>query len=100
MRQYVVDHLTEAARQPLDRSFTKTWDGGSGEFGVTNSVLHGPHGALGLESTWQLLPDGGRKLATVIFRGNGPNVSIYGSLPHWPPYVESDGNVSRISCTQ
>ncbi|MEU9925210.1 putative T7SS-secreted protein [Streptomyces griseoluteus] len=88
MRQYVTDHLANAAEQPFERTFTKQWDGGSGEFGVTNSVLHGPHGALGIESTWELLPDGGRRLSTVIFRGSGPNVSIHGNLPHWPPYIE------------
>ncbi|MGW2640816.1 hypothetical protein [Streptomyces sp. NPDC001348] len=82
----MTNHLTEATKQPFERTFTKEWDGGSGEFGVTNSVLHGPHGALGVEITWELLPDGGRRLSTVIFRGSGPNVSIHGSLPHWPPY--------------
>ncbi|MBQ1089755.1 putative T7SS-secreted protein [Streptomyces sp. B93] len=86
MRQYVTDHLTQAARQPFERTFTKEWPGGSGEFGVTESVLYGPHGALGVESTWQILPDGGHRLSTVIFRGSGPNVSIHGSLDHWPPY--------------
>ncbi|MCG8971126.1 putative T7SS-secreted protein [Streptomyces sp. CL12-4] len=86
MRQYVSDHLTQAAQQPFGRTFTKEWPGGSGEFGVTESVLHGPHGALGVESTWEILPDGGSRLSTVIFRGSGPNVSIHGSLEHWPPY--------------
>lgn len=86
MRQYVTDHLTQSAQQPFGRTFNKEWPGGSGEFGVTESVLHGPHGALGVESTWQILPDGGHRLSTVIFRGSGPNVSIHGSLDHWPPY--------------
>ncbi|MDL5204296.1 putative T7SS-secreted protein [Streptomyces sp. ALI-76-A] len=86
MRQYVTDHLPHAAQQPFGRTFSKEWPGGSGEFGVTESVLYGPHGALGVESTWQILPDGGHRLSTVIFRGNGPNVSIHGSLDHWPPY--------------
>lgn len=61
-------------------------NGGSGEFGVTNSVVHGPRGALGVESTWQLLPDGTRRLSTVIFRGSGPGVSIVKSSDKWPPY--------------
>ncbi|MFH9817538.1 putative T7SS-secreted protein [Streptomyces sp. NPDC017230] len=86
MRQYLTDHLASAAQQPFGRTFTKEWPGGSGEFGVTESVLHGPHGALGVESTWQILPEGGHRLSTVIFRGSGPNVSIHGSLDHWPPY--------------
>ncbi|MFJ4696119.1 putative T7SS-secreted protein [Streptomyces sp. NPDC088766] len=87
MRRYVTDHLSQASQQPFGRTFTKEWPGGSGEFGVTESVLHGPHGALGVESTWQILPDGGHRLSTVIFRGSGPNVSIHGSLDHWPPYT-------------
>ncbi|WP_086771017.1 putative T7SS-secreted protein [Streptomyces bobili] len=87
MRQYVTDHLSNAAQQPFGRTFSKEWPGGSGEFGVTESVLHGPHGALGVESTWEILPDGGHRLSTVIFRGSGPNVSIHGSLDHWPPYT-------------
>ncbi|MET9812956.1 putative T7SS-secreted protein [Streptomyces sp. NPDC006355] len=86
MRQYVTDHLAHSAQQPFGRTFNKEWPGGSGEFGVTESVLYGPHGALGVESTWQILPDGGHRLSTVIFRGSGPNVSIHGSLDHWPPY--------------
>ncbi|MFG3546107.1 putative T7SS-secreted protein [Streptomyces sp. NPDC047725] len=86
MRQYVGDHLVQAAQQPFGRTFTKEWPGGSGDFGVTESVLYGPRGALGVESTWEILPDGGHRLSTVIFRGSGPNVSIHGSLDHWPPY--------------
>ncbi|MEU1451622.1 putative T7SS-secreted protein [Streptomyces avermitilis] len=86
MRTYVSDHLVQASRQPFERTFMKEWDGGSGEFGVTDSVIQGPHGSLGVQSTWELLPDGGRRLSTVIFRGSGPNVSIHGSLDHWPPY--------------
>ncbi|MEV5430217.1 RHS repeat-associated core domain-containing protein [Streptomyces sp. NPDC052701] len=87
MRQHVSDHLVQAAQQPFGRTFTKEWPGGSGNFGVTESVLYGPRGALGVESTWEVLPDGGRRLSTVIFRGSGPNVSIHGSLDHWPPYA-------------
>ncbi|MEU2226354.1 putative T7SS-secreted protein [Streptomyces sp. NPDC018347] len=88
MRQHVTNHLKGAAHQPFERTFTKTWDGGSGDFGVTNSVLYGPHGALQVESTWQILSDGSHRLSTVIFRGSGPNVSIHGSKPEWPPYIE------------
>nr|MYU48500.1 type IV secretion protein Rhs [Streptomyces sp. SID7803] len=87
MREYVTGHLSDAAQQPFGRTFSKEWPGGSGEFGVTESVLYGPHGALGVESTWELLPDGGQRLSTVIFRGSGPNVSIHGELSHWPKYV-------------
>ncbi|EPD55013.1 RHS repeat-associated core domain-containing protein, partial [Streptomyces sp. HGB0020] len=86
MRQYVGEHLTGASKQPFERTFTKEWNGGSGEFGVTNSVVHGPHGALGVESTWELLPDGTRRLSTVIFRGSGPGVSIVKYSDKWPPY--------------
>ncbi|WP_393060039.1 putative T7SS-secreted protein [Streptomyces sp. LN549] len=88
MRQYVTDHLAHTAQQPFGRTFSKEWPGGSGDFGVTESVLYGPHGALGVESTWQILPGGEHRLSTVIFRGSGPNVSIHGSLDHWPPYSE------------
>lgn len=87
-RQYVTEHLKDSLHQPFERTFTKEWDGGGGEFGVTDSVLHGPHGALGVQSTWEILPDGGRRLSTVIFRGSGPNVTIRGTLPHWPAYTE------------
>ncbi|WAL96451.1 RHS repeat-associated core domain-containing protein [Streptomyces sp. Je 1-369] len=86
MRQYVTEHLTGASKQPFERTFSKEWDGGSGEFGVTNSIVHGPRGALGVESTWQLLPDGTRRLSTVIFRGSGPGVSIVKNSDKWPPY--------------
>ncbi|MEU2721573.1 DUF6531 domain-containing protein [Streptomyces smyrnaeus] len=87
MRAYVTDHLERASAQPFERTFTKHWDGGSARMGTTNSVLHGPYGSLGVESTWRLNPDGTPTLATVIFRGKGPNVSLQGSLPHWPPYA-------------
>ena len=86
MRAHLADHLTQASRQPFESTFHKEWDGGGGDFGVTNSVVYGPHGALGVQSTWELLPDGGRRLSTAIFRGTGPNVSIHGKLDHWPPY--------------
>ncbi|MFJ3041547.1 RHS repeat-associated core domain-containing protein [Streptomyces tendae] len=86
MRRYVTEHLAGATKQSFERTFRKEWDGGSGEFGVTNSVLHGPHGALGVESTWQVLPDGTRRLSTVIFRGSGPGVSIVKTSDKWPPY--------------
>ncbi|MEV7195094.1 DUF6531 domain-containing protein [Streptomyces sp. NPDC093510] len=86
MRQYVTEHLTGASKQPFERTFTKEWNGGSGEFGVTNSVVHGPRGALGVESTWELRSDGTRRLSTVIFRGSGPGVSIVKSSDKWPPY--------------
>ncbi|MET7432363.1 DUF6531 domain-containing protein, partial [Streptomyces flaveolus] len=88
MRTYVTEHLKDASRQPFERSFTNTWKGGSGDFGVTRSVLYGPRGALEVESTWQVLPDGNHRLSTVIFRGSGPGVSITGSKEYWPPYVE------------
>uniref|UniRef100_UPI00137EDBC3 RHS repeat-associated core domain-containing protein n=1 Tax=unclassified Streptomyces TaxID=2593676 RepID=UPI00137EDBC3 len=77
MRQYVTDHPTHSAQQRFGRTFTNEWPGGSGDFGVTESLLYGPHGALGVKSTWQILPDGGRRLSTVIFRGSGPGVSIH-----------------------
>jgi RHS repeat-associated protein len=69
MRQHVTENLASASRQPFDSTFTKKWDGGGGEFGTTRSVLYGPIGALGVESTWEILADGGRRLTTVIFRG-------------------------------
>ena len=65
----MIDHLQNAGRQGFDTTCTKQWNGGGGDFGITNSVLHGPHGALGLESTWQIMEDGSRRLSTVIFRG-------------------------------
>ncbi|WP_280913353.1 RHS repeat-associated core domain-containing protein [Streptomyces sp. SAI-208] len=86
MRQHVTEHLVSASQQPFERTFSKEWDGGSGEFGVTSSVIHGPRGALGVESTWQVMSDGTRRLSTVIFRGSGPGVSIVKHADHWPPY--------------
>ncbi|MBB5117434.1 DUF6531 domain-containing protein [Streptomyces eurocidicus] len=69
MREYVTQHLKEAANQKFDSTFKKEWDGGGGEFGVTRSVVHGPIGALSVESTWQIMPDGTRRFSTAIFRG-------------------------------
>ncbi|MEV5309963.1 putative T7SS-secreted protein [Streptomyces sp. NPDC052610] len=86
MRQYVTDHLADASTQPFERTFTNQWNGGSGDFGVTRSVLYGPGGALEVESTWQLTSDGGPRLSTVIFRGSGSGPSIVKSADHWPPY--------------
>ncbi|MFB9396039.1 RHS repeat-associated core domain-containing protein, partial [Streptomyces echinatus] len=88
MRHYVTRQLKDASHQSFERTFTKEWSGGSGEFGVTRSVLYGPHGALEVESTWQILSGDKRRLATIILRGSGPNVSIHGSKEHWPPYIE------------
>ncbi|MGW2646763.1 DUF6531 domain-containing protein [Streptomyces sp. NPDC001393] len=82
MRQYVTDHLTEASKQPFERTFTNQW----GEFGETKSVIYGPHGALNAESTWQVLPDGTRRFSTVILKGSGPNVSIVKTSDKWPSY--------------
>ncbi|MEU1481624.1 putative T7SS-secreted protein [Streptomyces sp. NPDC005760] len=86
MRQHVTEHLVNASQQPFERTFSKEWDGGSGDFGVTSSVIHGPRGALEVESTWQVMSDGTRRLSTVIFRGSGPGVSIVKHADHWPPY--------------
>ncbi|GFM99381.1 putative T7SS-secreted protein [Streptomyces fulvorobeus] len=63
-RQFVTNHLKEATGNGFSEHFTNEW----GDFGKTRSVLYGPHGMLGVESTWQIMPDGGYRLSTVIFR--------------------------------
>ncbi|MFF3173574.1 putative T7SS-secreted protein [Streptomyces sp. NPDC057900] len=63
-RQFVTEHLKEATGNGFSEHFTNEW----GNFGKTKSVLYGPHGMLGVESTWQIMPDGGYRLSTVIFR--------------------------------
>ncbi|MFD9211097.1 putative T7SS-secreted protein [Streptomyces sioyaensis] len=73
-RSYVTQHLQDASRNGFSETFTNEW----GNFGKTNSVIHGPHGIRGVESTWQIMNDGGLRLSTVIFRGGGGRVSIHG----------------------
>ncbi|MFF1463787.1 putative T7SS-secreted protein [Streptomyces sp. NPDC058330] len=63
-RQFVTEHLKEATGNGFSEHFTNEW----GNFGKTKSVLYGPHGMLGVDSTWQIMPDGGYRLSTVIFR--------------------------------
>ncbi|MCM2411183.1 DUF6531 domain-containing protein [Streptomyces sp. RKAG290] len=63
-RQFLTEHLKEATGNGFSEHFTNEW----GNFGKTKSVLYGPHGMLGVESTWQVMPDGGYRLSTVIFR--------------------------------
>ncbi|MEU7243779.1 putative T7SS-secreted protein [Streptomyces sparsogenes] len=62
-RQFVTEHLQKAVKNGFSETFTNEW----GKFGKTHSVLFGPHGVLGVESTWQITPNGYR-LSTVIFR--------------------------------
>ncbi|MFJ9178851.1 putative T7SS-secreted protein [Streptomyces sp. NPDC102360] len=64
-RSYVMDHLKESVSNGFDRTFTTEY----GEYGVTNSVIYGPHGIRGVESTWQAMPDGSYRFTTAIFRG-------------------------------
>ncbi|MYR99833.1 hypothetical protein GTW44_03315 [Streptomyces sp. SID8360] len=63
-RQFVTEHLKEATGNGFSEHFTNEW----GNFGKTKSVLYGPHGMLGVDSTRQIMPDGGYRLSTVIFR--------------------------------
>lgn len=63
-RQFVTEKLKEATSNGFSEHFSNEW----GNFGKAKSVLYGPHGMLGVESTWQIMPDGGYRLSTVIFR--------------------------------
>ncbi|WP_346342917.1 RHS repeat-associated core domain-containing protein [Streptomyces sp. SID5614] len=64
-REFVANHLRDATKNGFSEKFTNKW----GEFGVTESVLYGRHGAVGATSTWQILPDGTYRFSTVIFKG-------------------------------
>lgn len=63
-RQFVTEHLKSATGNGFSERFTNEW----GDFGKVKSVLFGRYGALGVESTWQMMSDGGLRLSTVIFR--------------------------------
>ncbi|PWI43381.1 putative T7SS-secreted protein [Streptomyces sp. ICBB 8177] len=64
-RQYVSEQLQAAVGNGWASTFTNEW----GTYGVTKSVLYGPIGGLSVESTWQIMPERGARLSTVIFRG-------------------------------
>lgn len=64
-RQYVIDHLKDAASNGFDRTFTNQW----GEFGEVKSVIYGPHGIRQVEATWQMMEDGSLRFSTAIFKG-------------------------------
>lgn len=72
MRAYVSAELEAAPAGGFDETFSTKY----GNFGVTNTVLYGPQGALGVESTWQIMDDGSYKFTTAIFRG--VNSSFHG----------------------
>ncbi|WP_189302316.1 putative T7SS-secreted protein [Streptomyces albospinus] len=71
-RAYVTQHLKESVHNGFSETFSNEW----GNFGKVNSVIYGPYGIRGVDSTWQIMEDGGLRLSTVIFRGGGGRVSI------------------------
>ncbi|MER6845629.1 putative T7SS-secreted protein [Streptomyces platensis] len=73
-RSYVTQHLKDATRNGFSETFTNEW----GKFGKTNSVIYGPHGIRGVESTWQIMDNGTLRLSTAIFRGGGGHAKIRG----------------------
>ncbi|TJZ50100.1 type IV secretion protein Rhs [Streptomyces piniterrae] len=74
-RAYVTQHLKEATQSGFfSETFTNKW----GDFGKINSVIYGPHGIRGLQSTWQIMDDGSLRLSTVIPSGGGGHASYHG----------------------
>ncbi|QCI15392.1 hypothetical protein E6B08_03860 [Pseudomonas putida] len=64
-RQLLTDHLTLSAK--TQGNVIKTFSNQYGTFEVRESLLMGPSGkAANLQSTFQVLEDGTRKLSTVI----------------------------------
>jgi filamentous hemagglutinin len=68
-RKILTDHLTGVARDAS--SVARTWskilkDGTVINLEARESLLAGPGGFLKLESTWQIMTDGARRLTTVI----------------------------------
>ena len=62
-------HLQRVAQEPssVARTFQKTLpDGSTITLEVRESLLSGPDGFLKLESTWEILADGKRRLSTII----------------------------------
>jgi len=62
-------HLQRVAQDPssVARTFQKTLpDGSTITLEVRESLLSGPDGFLKLESTWEILADGKRRLSTII----------------------------------
>ncbi|MCH0538507.1 RHS repeat protein [Streptomyces sp. MUM 203J] len=64
-RQYVRQHLQEAAKNGFTKTFSNQW----GNYGETHSVITGRWGMREAEATWQITPDGTLRLTTVIFKG-------------------------------
>lgn len=68
-RKHLRNYLTEVAKDPnnISRKFQKTLaDGKVIEMEVRESLLAGPGGFLKIESTWEILEDGTRRLTTII----------------------------------
>jgi hypothetical protein len=65
MRAYVSAELEGAPAGGFDETFSSKY----GNFGVANTVLYGSQGALGVESTWQIMDDGSYRFSRAIFRG-------------------------------
>jgi hypothetical protein len=68
-RAYLSSHLHGVVQDPSNivETFTKTLpDGRTFRSEVRESLLSGPGGFLKLESTWEILSDGTRRLTTII----------------------------------
>jgi filamentous hemagglutinin len=67
-RQILTQALEKAAKEPsnVTRTFTRTVGDAVQTFEVRESLFSGPGGFLKLESTWEVLADGTRRLTTVI----------------------------------
>ncbi|WP_257790363.1 putative T7SS-secreted protein [Streptomyces katrae] len=64
-REYVRQHLQDATKNGFEDVYTDQW----GTFGRTHSVITGRWGMREADAMWQLLPDGSKRLTTVIFKG-------------------------------
>jgi len=68
-QKYLTQHLQRVAQDPsnVTRTFQKTLPNGNTiPLEIRESLLSGPGGFLKLESTWEILADGTRRLTTII----------------------------------
>ena len=68
-RAILQGHFDEVVADPSN--VTRTWTNEFGTFEIRESLLAGPGGAAKLETTWEVLEDGGRRLTTIIPQGRG-----------------------------
>ncbi|MDM1275392.1 MULTISPECIES: DUF637 domain-containing protein [Acinetobacter] len=70
-RERIIMHLSDTVSRPnnISETFTKNINGVDRKFEVRESLLSGPMGVRKAESTFEIMPDGQRKFATIIIKG-------------------------------